>query len=358
MSEQIEKKRNPLAAGLFSLLIGGLGQFYNGQIKKALVLYLIDFILQTLVFIIFGASFSSLIFLASLLFIYRLACSIEAGYQARKFKTFVLKKYNRWYFYILYIIAVYLINVSFTTFAPNVLNYRSFSVPTGAMEKTIITGDWIVVKNQKYQNDMLKRNDIIVFEFPGGRDEIKSPELVYYIKRCMAIAGDSLQIIDNQVYVNNNLIPRTESMVIDTTIKSSPTERFDTFPLGKGFSRDNYGPIKIPKKNEIININITNIREWEVFIEREGHKVRFENGIIMIDGKAQDTYKVEKDYCFVMGDNRYNSVDSRYWGFLAQDKIIGTPLYVYWSWNSYIPITNLNKRFSSIRWDRIGYEIK
>jgi signal peptidase I len=75
--------------------------------------------------------------------------------------------------------------------------------------------------------------------------------------------------------------------------------------------------------------------------------------IVTVDGKSATTYTVERDYCFGMGDNRDNSLDSRYWGFVPVENVVGTPLFVYWSWDPTIPFASLGDKFSSIRWGRI-----
>jgi signal peptidase I len=128
--------------------------------------------------------------------------------------------------------------------------------------------------------------------------------------------------------------------------------------VGRNYTRDNWGPIRIPKIGDIIGLTIANSKEWETFIRREGHTIAIEDQTILIDGKQASTYTVEKDYCFGMGDNRNNSEDSRYWGFVPMESIIGTPMIVYWSWDTGRPITDFFKKVASIRWSRIGTIIR
>jgi len=79
---------------------------------------------------------------------------------------------------------------------------------------------------------------------------------------------------------------------------------------------------------------------------------------VYIDGKKADDYRVERDYCFGMGDNRDHSLDSRYWGFIPIENIIGTPWFIYWSWNSELYLFDLSEKFESIRWERFASTIE
>ena len=79
---------------------------------------------------------------------------------------------------------------------------------------------------------------------------------------------------------------------------------------------------------------------------------------IMVDEKPVTTYVVEHNYIFGMGDNRDNSLDGRFWGFVPEENLVGTPMIVYWSWDPDIPITNLFAKLGSIRLGRVGTLIK
>jgi len=265
----------------------------------------------------------------------------------------------------------------------NGLLFGSFVVPTGSMENTVATGDFVFVNRLIYApstpqmipfiNKPLpyyrlpgyatpKVGDVIVFIYPGDRDDIEPRDFTYYLKRCVAVAGDVLEIRNTKVYVNGKEFTLPEHGKFDLSMEP-PTEykeqwtqaqKEHSFPVGKGNTRDDWGPMRIPKKGDNIQINKSNVMEWETFIRREGHTLAVEGDNILIDGKKTASYTVEKDYCFGLGDNRNNSEDSRYWGFIPMENIIGTPMIVYWSWDTGRPITDLFKKIASIRWSRIG----
>ena len=77
-----------------------------------------------------------------------------------------------------------------------------------------------------------------------------------------------------------------------------------------------------------------------------------------MDGVGATDYEVEHDYYFVLGDNRHNSLDSRFWGFVPDQNLIGEALMVYWSWDPDIAVSNLMDKVRSIRWDRVGTLIR
>ena len=133
-----------------------------------------------------------------------------------------------------------------------------------------------------------KSSDIIVFKFP------RNPKLDY-IKRVIAVGGDTVEGRDKVLYVNNKPFDDKHGAHLDNAVISAA--------MGP---RDNFGPIKVP------------------------------------EGKV-----------FVMGDNRDNSFDSRFWGFVDQKAILGKALILYWSWDVKKPLLSLD-RFTSIRWNRIG----
>lgn len=230
----------------------------------------------------------------------------------------------------------------------------SFLVPTGSMENEVLTGDFLMVNKFIYgastpRNIMftdirlpwttlpglkdVQRGDVIVFEFPGMRDEVKSEAFTFYLKRCMAVAGDTLEIRNRVVYINGQAAPIPKNMKFDHLRILPPTFRDDrSFPPTSMFNEDNYGPVVVPKKGMTIALSPQNYPQWEIFIQRDGHLPELKSdGTVTIDGKVTASYVVEKDYVFGMGDHRDNSLDSRFWGFIPRENIVGTPMFVYFS---------------------------
>jgi signal peptidase I len=253
----------------------------------------------------------------------------------------------------------------------------AYRIPTSSMEKTLTEGDFILVNKFIYGSvspslipftnisiptfrlPSLKnpqRNDVIVFLFPGYRDELFSSLNEHYIKRIIGLPGETLQIIDRRVYIDSKEIKANPNLFIrNSRIRFEGEQNEKIFPKGKAWNEDYYGPILIPKRGLTINLDVYNIDEWEVIINREHGKrvVNIKDGKIFISGKETSAYTFQKDYYFVLGDNRDDSMDSRFWGFVPSDKIIGKAIAVYWSFDN-----SKENIFSSIRLGRILTIIK
>lgn len=256
----------------------------------------------------------------------------------------------------------------------------SFLVPTGSMENEVMTGDLLFVnkfiyggtspRNVPFTNIRLpwfrvpgfrdvERGDVIVFVWPGYRDDVTPEDFTFYLKRCVALPGDTLQVIKRVLYVNGKPAPLPRNFKFSLQRAENPyrpDERI--FPKGEPWNEENYGPIVIPKKGMVFPLNRDNIQAWDTFIRREGHTVRLDGNLIEVDGKQTTEYTVGRDYVFGMGDHRDNSLDSRYWGFIPKENLVGTPLIVYWSWDTDIPIYNIFAKLGSVRLGRIGTIIK
>jgi signal peptidase I len=256
----------------------------------------------------------------------------------------------------------------------------SFLVPTGSMENEVMTGDLLFVnkfiyggtspRNIPFTNVRLpwfrisgfgdvQRGDVIVFVFPGNRDEVAPEDFTFYLKRCVALPGDTLQVIKRVLYVNGQPAPLPRNIHFSFPRMGNPSNVEDSiFPPGVQWNQENYGPVVIPKKGMTVQINPRTIRAWDTFIRREGHAVAVNGDRIEIDGKQATEYTVQRDYLFGMGDHRDNSLDSRYWGFIPKENLVGTPVLVYWSWNTDIPIYSIFSKLASVRLGRIGTIIK
>jgi signal peptidase I len=257
----------------------------------------------------------------------------------------------------------------------------SFEVPTGSMENEIMAGDFLFVNKYLYGGTTprtipftnvrlpwfrlpafrnVERGDVIVFEFPGQREEVTSPEFMFYLKRAVGLAGDTVQIVNRVLYVNGKPAPIPRHMKFNSFHMRPPGYADDRiFPKGAPFNEDNWGPVRIPRKGDVVPLNLANFDQWQIFIEREGHKAFLSpTGKVLVDNMPVDRYTVEHNYIFGMGDNRDNSLDGRFWGFIPEENIVGTPMIVYWSWDPDMPIFNIVSKIGSIRLTRIGTIIK
>jgi signal peptidase I len=251
-----------------------------------------------------------------------------------------------------------------------------YKIPTGSMENTLLIGDYIAINKFSYKFstphnipltdidiphvDLLNMkmpaiNDVIVFEFPGQLNEIYPPYPFNYVKRIIGKPGDTVEIKDRIVFVNKAPLSTPKGTVFNTKIIEKGKKDPKLFSLGKNWNIDNYGPIRVPKRGDIIELNRDNIGCWGNMINRELERktVSTEGSVITIGGVPVKNYTIRKDYYFVLGDNREGSMDSRYWGFVPADAIIGEALIVYWSWDPFISIFNFNELYKSIKWNRI-----
>lgn len=257
----------------------------------------------------------------------------------------------------------------------------SFEVPTGSMENEIMAGDFLFVNKFLYGGTTprvvpftnvrlpwfrvpairsVERGDVIVFEFPGQRDEIESPEFMFYLKRAVALSGDTVQIVNRVLYVNGAPAPLPRNLKFNSSQMLPPgTPDPRIFPRGEPFNEDNWGPVVVPSKGDVIDLDAESFDRWRTFIGREGHQaVRDRNGRILIDGVPATEYVVEQSYIFGMGDNRDNSLDGRFWGFIPEENVVGTPMIVYWSWDPEVSLSHFVTKVQTIRFGRLGQIIK
>ena len=361
---------------------------------------------------------------------------------------------------------------------------EAYKIPTTSMEGSLLAGDFLFVSKLNYGArtpitpvafpfahhtmpfglgqayskivqlpyyrmpgfEKIERGDVVVFNYPG--DALEFPERPVdkrenYVKRCVGIAGDTLQIKDRKLFINNvaqthykkmqlsyylitngtkmsaadfeaanvrwynqfmelhidengvpirpvdelynyyiNYLNSKDSMLLILNdeqlailkqnkavkeIRPTSEEEFKQvigenylealFPQSRSvfqWNLDNFGPLVIPKKGMTIKLNKTNILLYR-FTIKEYEKVDIQltdNFQAVINGQPADSYTFKQDYYWMMGDNRHNSADSRYWGFVPEDHVVGKPLFVWLSKD------NFNPGLKSIHWNRMFRSVK
>lgn len=255
----------------------------------------------------------------------------------------------------------------------------AFQIPTGSMKNTLLEGDFLLVNKSAYSistphqipflGKRLSRtelistgkpefNDVVAFEIPADYYDPDSEEYSILIKRIIGQPGDTIEIKDQILYINHKKY-RTPSY-IKINLNETPIENInkELFPYNNKWSLENYGPIIVPKKGMKVELNPKNILTWQNAINTDyGKKViSVEGTVINLNNQAIREYAFEKDYYFVLGDNRKNSIDSRYFGYIPEEWIIGKAFMIYWS---KIPVqsSGISDYFSSIRFSRLMQSI-
>lgn len=253
----------------------------------------------------------------------------------------------------------------------------AYEIPTSSMKNALLPGDYILINKAAYSLSTPKnfpltniqipwftilnysqpqRNDIIVFQFPGTIYEFKPDSPIKLVKRIIGEPGDTIQIINKKVFVNGKELSQPSTVIYDkVNILKSGVHDERIFPPKKNWNGDNYGPIQVPYKGETIKLNMSNINLWRAVIDREYNNkvVDIAGTVITIKDNPVHAYTFKENYYFVLGDNRDNSMDSRYWGFVPGKNIIGKAFLIYWSINPYEKNTGITKFFESTRFNRI-----
>ena len=343
--------------------------------------------------------------------------------------------------------------ITFAVVAAHILRtffIEAYTIPTSSMEKSMLIGDFLFVsklaygprvpmtpvavplvhhtipgtKKKSYSEIVkipyhrmkglgeIKRNDCVVFNWPAEKLDRPVDKKENYVKRCVGIAGDKIEIINGQLMVNDKpqnepegmkkqfsysvktkgsgLNPKVLYKKFDVTegsrgsnvneynlfltdeaasgLKSftnvsSIKQNIDTssnsseyyFPNKRDFNWniDNYGPITIPKKGSSINLSLKNIDLYKDIIQiYEENSLKILDDEIYINDTLTSEYKFKMNYYWMMGDNRHNSADSRMWGFLPENHVVGKALFVWMSWD------RNGKGLNKIRWERLFSSVK
>jgi signal peptidase I len=332
---------------------------------------------------------------------------------------------------------------------------EAYVIPTPSMERSLLVGDFLFVSKVNYGPRIpmtpiafpfahhtmplfntraywdgvkipyyrlpgfsnVKKGDVVVFNYPMDADSpLYRPvdKRENYIKRCQGAPGDTLSVVDAQVYVNRKAMPNppgsqmeytytTNGMDVNPEIfKNLDVSVYDpnrpsiftmtkqSANIFKGYSNiksfkaaiqprgasdqlnpvypskypihvalssrlpdykwnvDNFGPIIIPKKGWTVKLDSMSFPLYERCIEvYENNKVQVVGKDILINGIKTDSYTFKLNYYWMMGDNRHDSEDSRYWGFVPEDHIVGKALFIWMSWD------DNGSFFSKIRWSRL-----
>ncbi|MDH3269192.1 MAG: signal peptidase I [Ignavibacteria bacterium] len=254
----------------------------------------------------------------------------------------------------------------------------AFRIPSTSMENTLQPGDFILANKFAYniatpreiplidlpipQHKFFKVgkpeiNDVVIFEFPRDFENDPLRGGSKYVKRLIAGPRDTLKITDGVIFVNGRLInlPPTfkTPKFLEREEELAPKETI--YPPGAQWNRISYGPIIIPAKGDTIKITPKNFEKWQsVIVMDHGERSLLSEGtLVTLDGRAIFEYVLTQNHYFVIGDNFEVSMDSRHFGFITDNMIIGKAMFIYWSYNSEKVAPGPLGFLSAIRADRI-----
>jgi|TARA_B110000008_G_scaffold26237_1_gene23595 signal peptidase I len=327
---------------------------------------------------------------------------------------------------------------------------EAYTIPTSSMEKSMLIGDFLFVSKvaygprvpmtpiavplvhhtvpffgiKSYSESLkfpyhrmkglgkIKRNDCVVFNWPAEKLGRPIDKKENYVKRCVGIPGDILELTESELIVNGTAQELFKGVknqwhykLMTNGTGLNPNilrEKYDITEGGRGRNRneynlsltnenrdalasfsnissikrkvekkgvfanyifphnenyawniDNFGPIKIPEAGAKVDLTITNLLIYKDIIERyENNKLEIIDNQIYINDELSENYVFKMNYYWMMGDNRHNSADSRFWGFVPENHIVGKALFIWMSWDKNA------KGLKKVRWNRLFTSVK
>ena len=327
---------------------------------------------------------------------------------------------------------------------------EAYTIPTSSMEKSMLIGDFLFVSKvaygprvpmtpiavplvhhtvpffgiKSYSESLkfpyhrmkglgkIKRNDCVVFNWPAEKLGRPIDKKENYVKRCVGIPGDILELTESELIVNGTAQELFKGVknqwhykLMTNGTGLNPNilrEKYDITEGGRGRNRneynlsltnenrdalasfsnissikrkvekkgvfanyifphnenyawniDNFGPIKIPEAGAKVDLTITNLLIYKDIIERyENNKLEIIDNQIYINDKLSENNVFKMNYYWMMGDNRHNSADSRFWGFVPENHIVGKALFIWMSWDKNA------KGLKKVRWNRLFTSVK
>lgn len=272
--------------------------------------------------------------------------------------------------------------------------------------------DWIKLPMWRFPAiSQVERNDVVVFNYPGN-DEEKLPidMRTIFIKRCVGLPNDKFELQEGKIYINDKLmesptevqssyyvitkeiipektfnlvgineihaapngyyvnatatsakylqnVPSIEDVIPIKDAKGQGSEKIFPFSALHAWNLDNFGDLKVPAKGMTVKLDEKTIALYESVIQKheDNENVEIKDKKLYINGLLVTEYTFKQNYYLMFGDNRHNSDDSRVWGFVPENHIIGKALWIWWSIS---PEGDWLDFFSRVRWERIATKVK
>jgi signal peptidase I len=312
------KRRKPWVAFFLTQICPGLGQLYNGDLTWAIISFLLSLFAALASTIWLFDSLNKLLFAVAGGLLLDLALSVQAYVRARRVREMQLRSYQRWWVYVLFTIVVYGVPDGYGLLMPS--RIRSFQIPSESMVPNLLVGDRLVADGWAYWGKDPQRGDIVVFDYP--RDPATK-----FVKRLVGLPGDKVEMKLGELYINDRIIPQ----------RRSPKPLIQDGVWSAAEYVENLGGV-----------------EHTIYRAQPENDLNF------------GPVTVPPNEYFMMGDNRDRSSDSRVWGFVKREALIGSMKYVYYSWDS--PAYEQMRQnspgdlgaaiFAGLRWSRIGQQVK